>query len=579
MARKQCPIPTSWLVFITLSFSGSYFEQVSAVSYCGNVTQWKVQNGGNGHWYAGVRYSTTLFWSTAKADAEMLGGYLATVTSLAEFQVVNNVAGQRDVWGDSNQYGGPWLGGYQDRSAPDYSEPSGGWRWVTGEPWFAGAWYLNPGQPNNAAYENGQYYEEDYLNLISGNPTWPYTDRHWNDGRMGRPDGFCAIVEWHNISDCNANSVVDSCEIAAGTVPDNNQNGIPDSCEPKQSGASISSDIYFSSSNVSVLERFAFPECVENRSWGMIAATYKDAPYMFSSGGLGALMDDDFEVYACFQGHPCLSLLRKMQPVAYTEAMCYLYSEKRNTFFPWGLKSEINFCYKSDIINSAPSILQDQLQLAPSLPVIAPFWTSTKQITDVDVGYMPSQERKETTLIMALRFPYTSLSSPGSKRQWLLNYGQVSSPGPQHWIWEASDKYDTQTAVYKNNVLHIGIGWMSNNVNIVGYGNSDGSDDIPAGKVITICTVSQSDDEYILYINGSRPSTYRLSDGTAATSKKANFQYTTSMMVTGTSPDKNYQLETFGGTIHETRLYASILSPEQVWQVSNELYDKYTQKN
>ena len=29
----------------------------------------------------------------------------------------------------------PWLGGYQDTSTPDYREPGGGWRWVTGEPW------------------------------------------------------------------------------------------------------------------------------------------------------------------------------------------------------------------------------------------------------------------------------------------------------------------------------------------------------------------------------------------------------------------------------------------------------------
>ena len=34
--------------------------------------------------------------------------------------------GPLDVW---------WLGGYQDTSTPDYREPGGGWRWVTGEPW------------------------------------------------------------------------------------------------------------------------------------------------------------------------------------------------------------------------------------------------------------------------------------------------------------------------------------------------------------------------------------------------------------------------------------------------------------
>ena len=27
-----------------------------------------------------------------------------------------------------------WLGAYQVRTAADYTEPAGGWKWVTGEP-------------------------------------------------------------------------------------------------------------------------------------------------------------------------------------------------------------------------------------------------------------------------------------------------------------------------------------------------------------------------------------------------------------------------------------------------------------
>jgi hypothetical protein len=30
---------------------------------------------------------------------------------------------------------GYWLGGYQDRNSPQYAEPYGAWKWVTGEPW------------------------------------------------------------------------------------------------------------------------------------------------------------------------------------------------------------------------------------------------------------------------------------------------------------------------------------------------------------------------------------------------------------------------------------------------------------
>jgi hypothetical protein len=48
------------------------------------------------------------------------------------------------------------MGAYQDRTAPDYSEPSGGCRWVTGEPWGYTDWF--PGEPNNDSnvHDNGE---------------------------------------------------------------------------------------------------------------------------------------------------------------------------------------------------------------------------------------------------------------------------------------------------------------------------------------------------------------------------------------------------------------------------------------
>ena len=58
-----------------------------------------------------------------------------------------------------------WIGGYQDHLAPDYSEPAGGWRWVTGEPWGYTNW--NGGEPNNAGGI------EDFLQ-------W-YSSGVWND--------------------------------------------------------------------------------------------------------------------------------------------------------------------------------------------------------------------------------------------------------------------------------------------------------------------------------------------------------------------------------------------------------------
>src|SRR5262249_15005848 len=76
-----------------------------------------------------------------------------------------------------NQY---WIGAFQDHSAANYSEPAGGWKWVTGEPWSFTSW--KAGEPSNFGGN------EDYL-LILGSC-------QWNDGRtddFGQP-GF--VVEF-----------------------------------------------------------------------------------------------------------------------------------------------------------------------------------------------------------------------------------------------------------------------------------------------------------------------------------------------------------------------------------------------
>ncbi len=110
---------------------------------------WTAASGGNGHWYE--YFSNQMNWHSARAFAESqshLGvqGHLVTITSAAErdFLVATNIV--PDVTA-----GNPWIGAYQDTSAPDYSEPAGGWRWVTGEPWAFESWNL--GEPNDSPYD------------------------------------------------------------------------------------------------------------------------------------------------------------------------------------------------------------------------------------------------------------------------------------------------------------------------------------------------------------------------------------------------------------------------------------------
>ncbi len=120
-----------------------------------------------------------MLWTTAEADAknQMFGGlpgHLATITSQAELDfVMANLPISR-----------PWLGGFHDQGDPNYSEPAGGWAWVTGEPFTFTNWA--PGEPNNTDSSGGP---EDYLEM--------FKDSNWNDTNLkggGWTDSY--LVEW-----------------------------------------------------------------------------------------------------------------------------------------------------------------------------------------------------------------------------------------------------------------------------------------------------------------------------------------------------------------------------------------------
>jgi len=128
----------TYLLLVTLLLSGS---AVAA------PIQWKAANGGNGHYYEFV--PVNLSWADAKTAAEALSfqgmqGHLITITSQAESDFFGANFGQ----GTGQTLFG-WLGGFQDTKAPDYAEPAGGWRWVTGETWSFTNWWTEKGFPDN----------------------------------------------------------------------------------------------------------------------------------------------------------------------------------------------------------------------------------------------------------------------------------------------------------------------------------------------------------------------------------------------------------------------------------------------
>jgi len=150
--------------------------------------QWTTAEGGNNHWYEAVDLGIAISWDDAKASAEAAGGYLATVTSAEE-----------DAWVTANllplitptrndNVVGPWIGGYQDVTSASYSEPSGGWEWVTGELWSYTAWQAS--EPSDGGPTN----HENVLHYFIPTEAKPHK-MGWNDSpNLSDPDSY--LIEY-----------------------------------------------------------------------------------------------------------------------------------------------------------------------------------------------------------------------------------------------------------------------------------------------------------------------------------------------------------------------------------------------
>ena len=148
--------------------------------------EWTVASGGNGHFYeliTGAAVVAPSTWADQQARAAARGGYLATITSEAENRFISVDVGVGSLPGCKCV----WLGGFQNHSSPTYSEPGGGWEWVTGEAWSYTHWA--PGEPQNFGHGS----TEDFLTVwFSSDPT----NVNWND----HPDFGSGnyLIEWNS---------------------------------------------------------------------------------------------------------------------------------------------------------------------------------------------------------------------------------------------------------------------------------------------------------------------------------------------------------------------------------------------
>ena len=186
---------------------------VSSSVLAQNAVQWRVEDGGNGHWYAWKPQGTFASWSAARDAAAGAGGYLASIRSEAEEAFARTVVG---AWtcGLSPE-SSTAIGGFQ----PNPTDVSCCWEWVSGEPWTG--WEPWTG----GAPDNGPSGPESILLMRR--------EAGWNDGNIDYGAYWtcriAALFEWS--ADCNNDGIVDFGQIRDGTLIDTNSNNIPDCCE------------------------------------------------------------------------------------------------------------------------------------------------------------------------------------------------------------------------------------------------------------------------------------------------------------------------------------------------------------
>ena len=170
--------------------------------------QWRVEDGGNGHWY---RLTVDrVQWAQARQAATLRGGELASIGSSDENDFVFRVG--RSAW--IGGWAGPWIGGMRTAT---------GWEWSDGSPWNFTAWdCVNPS--NTGGSEDWVHFAINGLCSLTPIATW-------NDAFSGGigSGGLAFVTEWS--ADCNNDGIVDYGQILDGTFTDANSNGIPDSCD------------------------------------------------------------------------------------------------------------------------------------------------------------------------------------------------------------------------------------------------------------------------------------------------------------------------------------------------------------
>jgi|GEM_PF-625100 len=163
--------------------------------------QWRVEDGGNGHWYKRTSIPGGGTFDSIRQLATASGGDLASIHSAAQDRFVQSIATPYS-WNN-----GALIG---TRTPPGCTN----FAWSDGTPWDFTNW--GSGQPDCKVGDGVGYYQDGWHDLYDF-------------------DVASFITEWS--ADCNHDGVVDYGQILVGELKDGNSNGVPDACELPDSDA------------------------------------------------------------------------------------------------------------------------------------------------------------------------------------------------------------------------------------------------------------------------------------------------------------------------------------------------------
>ncbi len=173
------------------------------------AVQWRVEDGGNGHWYA--RSTEFLSFPAAAEAAVARGGHLATPVTPQENAFLT---AQGFPYSANGEIYGHWIGGIRSQS-------TGAWTWITGESWSFSS--FDDSEPNGCCGSDVRFLV--FRSHPGHEGRWDDTSTNGNWDATPMP----ALIEWS--ADCNNDGLVDYGQILSGQLADANGNNIPDCCE------------------------------------------------------------------------------------------------------------------------------------------------------------------------------------------------------------------------------------------------------------------------------------------------------------------------------------------------------------